>query len=306
VTPIPVGTLPEGLALRFPAPPHTTREVIVNDPALAGEPFRESGVRISVSVNVDQLTLAASDIAVEVRAGVRVGTLFVAREVERIHVRGGTFGRIELQVPGRFAPPPEEWRADWLIQDVLIESVEVNAERDESAFLLRGKRIAIVDSRARAGNYAVWVGDTASFQSEDVIVARNNFEVSGAESTVRLVNVLRSAVVDNRLENPQKHNYRVHGNSDLAFAARNTLVHGGVMLASMPDDRVGTVWFNDNTIHNTLESLLVVERARLVRFAARGNRIYSNIWTCFFCDEAPAGWDVPAEENAIEPYRDPA
>jgi hypothetical protein len=78
------------------------------------------------------------------------------------------------------------------------------------------------------------------------------------------------------------------------------------MLASTTEDAVGSIWFNDNTIHNTLESLLSVDRARLARLVARGNRIYSDIWDCFFCDAPPPAWEVPADENRIEPYRDPA
>jgi hypothetical protein len=119
-----------------------------------------------------------------------------------------------------------------------------------------------------------------------------------------MVDVRRSVVVDNILSNPQKHNYRVEGHSDLAFAARNTLVDAGVMLASQPGDDVGTVWFQDNVIHAQTESLLKVDEppgTKLRRFVATDNTVYSDRHRCFLCINAPAGWDVP--EHTIQPYQ---
>lgn len=114
----------------------------------------------------------------------------------------------------------------------------------------------------------------------------------------------RSVVVDNVLCNPQKHNYRVEGRSDLVFAARNTLVDAGLMLASQPGDDVGTVWFRENVLHHRTPSLLVVDDppgSKLQRFVAGGNTIYSDDWDCFLCVEAPAGWDVDGQ--TILPYQ---
>jgi hypothetical protein len=109
------------------------------------------------------------------------------------------------------------------------------------------------------------------------------------------------------MSNPERHNYRVHGRSDLAFAARNVLVDAGVMIASdSEEDEVGAVWFLENTLHHRTPSLLVVDRplgSRLARFVATGNSIFSDVWDCFLCDDPPNGWTV--RNNRMQPYRPP-
>jgi uncharacterized protein YegP (UPF0339 family) len=300
-----LGTLPAELNIRWPEPPTIEREEEIT--ATGGDTVRcdQPHTRYLIQTDVDRLTVAASDVALAVADDARVGSAYVERDVARVHFDGGEYGAIELAVPADFNTEPVTWHEAWLVEDVLIEGVDIDAA--DGALTLRGKRIAVLGSRIRAHRYPLWVGDTDDFRSEDLVVADNELVADGPEATLRMVSVLRSVVVDNVLSNPQKHNYRVEGRSDLAFAARNTLVDAGLMLASQPSDDVGTVWFQDNVLHVQTESLLKVDEppgSKLRRFVASGNTIYSDRHSCFLCIEAPAGWDVSEQRiQSYQPYQ---
>ncbi len=293
-----LGMLPVELGeANWPASPRIEREIVVE----GGRPQVASGTRYLVRANLDRLLIDADDVEVRVDRGIRVGQLVIERARRRIRLVGGRYGAIELAIPAQHHPPPPTWRREWMVEDVSIENVEVEAE--DTAFAIRGRRIAIVDSKARARRYAVWCGDTADFQTEDLILARNRFEAAGPESTVRLVGVRGAIVVDNVLSNGEKHDFRVHGESDRVFFARNRLLHTGIMVGSMPEDHVGSVWIVDNVLHHRVPSLFQIEPSRVQRLVARGNRVYSDRWSCFVCTTARAGWEL--SDNRIAPYRAP-
>ncbi len=297
-----LGPLPAGLDIQWPQPPVIEREEEITTPAGASMRCDDPHTRYVIYADVDRVIVAASDVSLQVAEGVRVGQAFVEQEVKRAHFDGGRYGAIELAVPADFTTSPPVWREAWLVEDVLIDGVEIEAA--DSALSLRGKRIAVLNSQVHAHRYPLWVGDTDNFWSEDIIVAGNELVADGPEATLRMVSARRSAVVDNVLRNPQKHNYRIEGRSDLAFAAHNTLVDAGLMLASQPGDDVGTVWFQDNVLHHQTPSLLIVDDppgSQLRRFVASSNTIYSDAWDCFLCVSAPAGWEVA--ENVIESYQ---
>ena len=111
------------------------------------------------------------------------------------------------------------------------------------------------------------------------------------------VSVLRSVVVDSTLQNSNessfdpslddpfavdppsntKHNYRIHGHSDLNFAARNVLINSGMMFAGLEDgfadpplDHIGHMWVNDNTFHHRVPDLFNPKETIDV-LVARGN-----------------------------------
>ncbi len=297
-----LGELPSRFAaVRWPAPPRIVREEEVD----GSQPRRvvdRPGTRVTVRGAVDELVVAADDVEVRAAPDARVGHLAIQRGKKRIRIAGGHYGLVELPVPAQFVPEPPVFRPEWLAEDVTIDGVDVEAE--DSAFLVRGRRVAILNSHARAERYSVWVGDTADFQSEDLVIAGNHFESAGPESTVRLVSVRHAVVVDNTLSNTFKHDFRVHGTSDEVVFARNRLITTGIMVGSMPEDHVGSVWILDNEIHNHVESLFVVSKDRVRLLVARGNRIYSDRWGCFVCDfQMGEGWDVG--DNRVSPYRPP-
>jgi hypothetical protein len=164
--------------------------------------------------------------------------------------------------------------------------------------------MAVTNSRAHAVRYGVWLGDTADFGSEDIIVAGNHIRVDGPEATVRFVHVARSAVVGNRLENTEKHNYRTHGRSRESWAARNVLVGTGMMLGTLPSDSwaIERQWIESNTLHHTVPSLLELD-ARLLELVMRDNHTYTDVWDCFVCVPVQPTWVI--ENNVVEAYRPP-
>ncbi len=295
----PLGALPSELAsVHWPEPPHIVRVVAV-DGAGSSPVIDAEGTRVLVRAPIEHLHVRASDVEIRVAQGARVAQLTVERGVSRILVAGGTYGAIELPVPARHVPAPPVWRPDWLVTDVTIDGVDVDAA--DTAFALRGRRVAILNSRATAARYSIWCGDTHDFHSEDLVIAGNRFDSAGPEATVRLVAVRRAVVVDNVLSNTLKHDFRVHGASDAVLFARNRLVNTGLMIGSMPDDRIGAVWVLDNELHHVVPSLFEIGRERVQRLTVRGNRVYSDRWRCFVCGGARPGWDVA--DNPVAPYR---
>ena len=296
-----LGTPPAGLTLHWPAPPVTTRSVRVTSLAQLA-PALTAGTAVTLAVPVDYLEIAASDVSLAVEPGVHVGHLFIRNQVSRVSVRGGTYGDIAMQLPGSYWPV-EEWHREWMPTDVLIDRVEVDAA--DTAFLLRGGvRVAITNSRAHAGRYNVWLGDTYDFDSEDIIIAGNSLRSDGPEATIRLVHARRSAVVENRLTNTLKHNYRIHGRSSDNWAARNVLVGTGMMLGTLPSDlwAIERQTLEDNTLYTLVPSLLELD-PRLSPLVARRNHAYNDWWDCFVCVPPQPSWVL--EGNVTEPYRAP-
>lgn len=295
-----LGELPYGFVIAWPELPRVEREVHVRSEQDAAA-ARRTGTRLLIHEDVDRVVIGADDVELVVDDDARVGRVLIEKGHGRIRIAGGRYGVIELQIPGRHVPPPVTFRSEWRVHDVTIEDVDIDA--DDTALYLRGQRIAVVNSRANAERYAVWSGDTGDFQSEDIILAGNRFDSAGPESTVRLVAVNRAVVVDNVLENSRKHDFRVHGESDQIFFARNTLLNTGIMVGSMDGDRVGSVWLVDNVFHHRVPSLLQAPPERIERLVARGNRVYSDRWDCFVCGQSGAGWEVG--ENPCAAYRPP-
>ncbi|MEC7522791.1 MAG: hypothetical protein VYE22_23075 [Myxococcota bacterium] len=292
------GAIPDDCVVELPNPPRVRRTVHVRQPQRRLE---EAGTRYLIHTDIDgRLDVLASDVELIVDEGVRIEELLIHHDLERVRVAGGIFGAIEIMIPGRFAPPPVTWNEDWLVEDVTIDGVTV--ESDDTAFAIRGRRVAILNSRATARNYSIWLGDTHTFQSHDLLVAGNRFRSAGPESTVRLVAIDGAIVVDNELANTRKHAFRIHGRSDNVYFARNRLVDTGVMIGSMDGDQVGSVWLVDNTVHLTVPSLLVAPPERIRRLTARGNRVFSDEWDCFVCARGD-GWEIG--DNPIQSYRAP-
>jgi hypothetical protein len=232
--------------------------------------------------------------------GATADAILVGRGLARVAVRGGRVEHVEVELPAIW-DGDLRFRRELMTTDLLVDGVEANAA--DTAFLIRsGVRVAIVNSRCTAGRYSLWIGDTADFDSEDVILAGNDFASAGPEATVRMVHVVRSVTYDNRLENGAKHNYRTHGRSDLNWASGNVLVNTGMMIGTMAGDVVRRQWFVGNTLHHTVPSLLEIHLTT-PNVVLRDNTIYSNVWSCLLCRDVPAGWVV--ENNTMLPYAPP-
>jgi hypothetical protein len=294
--------VPASLDIHWPKPPRVEDEVEVRSTREFNAAARRSRVRIRVRGNLeDPVTVQGSDLEIVADDGVRVKRLTIGRGQKRLVVRGGEWGWIELQVPAQFYPQPPVYKREWLVEDLLVQDVRVRAE--DTAFLLRGKRIAIVNSDVEATRYCVWAGDTVEFPSEDIILAGNRFRSAGPEATVRLVDVLRTVTVDNVMRNEMKHNYRVHGVSDLTFAARNKLIGTGVMIGTQPPDDVERSWFIDNVMWTWSPGVMNVDKRHVARMFAKKNVVYTNSWDEFYIAEPLASWEF--DDNVRHPFQDP-
>jgi hypothetical protein len=297
-----LGALPSELAeLRWPEPPRIARDVEVRDAAALQRAIDVAGTRARVDGTIAaDVVIHASDVEIVMTAASRVNRIAIDRGVRRVRIAGGEVGTIELLPPAWFGEGAPVWDESMFVEDVAIERVRARA--DDSAFVVRGRRVAVLECDARAERYALWAGDTGPLDASDLIVANGRFRSAGPESTLRMHDVVRSAVVGMVLENREKHDYRVHGRSDLALAARNVLVHTGMMIGTQPGDRVGTVIFEDNVLHHDVPSLLEIDPSAIRRLVMRRNVVYTDRWDAFYpyADVEP-GWTIEANERL--PFR---
>lgn len=295
-----VGQLPPEIALRWPARPFIQSEAKVATLAqfVAAAAISGAHVHVTSSLMGDAI-IKGSDILVTMDDGVEIQHLVVDHGCKRVMLKGGHYTAILVTLPAQFVPTKNA-RPDWVIEDVIIDGVEVHSP--ETAFEIYGRRIAIVRSQATAGTYSVWTAPAFEIRPEDIVIAGNRFDSAGPEATVRLVGVVRSVTVDNVLRNTRKHNYRVHGDSEYAYAARNMLINSGAMLGTMEGDHINKLWFDDNTFFQQTEDLFNPSRENIGYLHAEGNTAYSNRHDGFFI-QPPAGWNVVS--NKVLPYKPP-
>ncbi|MEX1366026.1 MAG: hypothetical protein AB1Z98_23060 [Nannocystaceae bacterium] len=339
--PCDLGELPDPLdaQLRLPALPEITQEVDVATAAEFQQAAAEPGTRVRVVASIDeQVFITASDVEVRIEdPEVVVQRLAVGTSVQRVHILGGTYGQITTPRVQEFVPEPQ-FREEWYAEDLTIDGVLVEAALNpesvqDIALDLRAKRAAIYNSNLRGETYAIWAGDNGPFASEDLVIACSTLRAHAPaggrnEPTVRLVSVLRSVTVDNVMQNSHvgfddslidpfavepaniaKHNYRIHGHSDLSFAARNTLLNTGMMFGGLEDpfsasggDEVGRIWALDNVFHHRVPDLFNPKDI-IDALVARGNVAYTDVWDRFPGAADLPGWDV--SDNRVEPFVPP-
>lgn len=299
-----LGLVPADLGIRWPQRPVVTADMEIGADAELNGDWTQSQTRLLIVGQIDQLVIDADDVEVEIAHGAYVGSLIVVPGHERIHVHGGELGQIALEPPHVLHPPPPEWRADDMTEDVLIEDVTVDAASSGlTGVLLRGRRIALVNSRVDARLVAVYVGDTAPVQSEDVVIAGCSLRTEGEDVTVSLSDVRRGVVVDSWIENLRMGSLGFHGESEWLVATRNTLVGGGAMIGTDARDRVEDAWFWANAIHHSGIVLLSLAPERVEDLVLADNTLFSDSVTCAWCGEVPDSWLV--RSNRVRPYRSP-
>lgn len=299
-----LGPLPAAMSgLRWPTAPTTTRTVTATSAAEVQAAAAQPGTRIDVRGAVGGgVTITANDIDIVADAATDLGLVTLAKGVARVRVTGGRWAGFLIEIPADFdAGGAPSFRPEHMVEDVWIRDTTVDSP--DNAFELRGRRIALVNNDVTAIRYSVWTGDTGpTMQNEDVILHDNRFESSGPESTVRLVQIRRSATVDNVFANPNKHNYRVHGITDLSYAARNLLIDNGVMMGTMDGDALRQVWFEENVFHHTAPDLFNVAPT-VSALRAADNVAHTDVRFAFF--EGTAGSDWELTNTVVRPYTPP-
>ena len=107
-------------------------------------------------------------------------------------------------------------------------------------------------------------------------------------------------MIDNSIHNPNKHNYRLHGTSDLNYARGNLLLGAGVMMGTMPGDSLDRVWFNDNTFYHYTPGIFNMSSG-ITMVHAHDNVGYSDVWSTF--PQRVSTWDF--SNNVMHPYTTP-
>lgn len=292
-------------AIVWPAAPRIEREVDAINREQLEAAIAVPGTRVRAFGDHDGiLVLGVSDVAIELASGARIERLLIAQGVHRVSISGGEVGSIELAPPIRFGDREPRVIDDLWVRDVRIESVRITAS--DSALVVRGHRIAIVNVDVVAERYCVWVGDTMGVPSEDIRIASSRLASAGPEATVRMHDVVRAIVVDSRLSNTLKHNVRLHGRSDMVFIGRNVLVGTGAMMANQAGDQLERIWFVGNTVHQRREGTLVVAAEQLTVLTAMENVVYTDAFSEFEhgYPDAPPRWRV--ERNRIAPFVEPS
>lgn len=316
-TPFALGALPSELAgvLRWPAPPAVSRSASATDPATLRAALAQPGTRVTVRAAISgEALISASDVDIvgDGSSTARIERLVIGAGVRRIRVSGLRIGSVYLSTPATWSGQPAvaAWDSGLFPEDVLIQNATIDAVNG-NAFEVRGRRVAIVNCTVHARDFCVWAGDTGPLNSEDLIIAGCRMDSDGPQATLRVHDVTRCAVVDNRLANPVKHAYRVHGRSDLIWATRNVLVDAGMMLGTEPGDDCDRLWFVANTMYHRLLSLLEIVhpaqqggRQTIKRLVWSNNVLYSDVWPdpdAWSHPPPPSSWSVVG--NVRHPYR---
>lgn len=303
--PYALGSLP--LAVSWPAAPKVTRSVNVSTSADFNKAASVAGTLITITAPISgHGTIAASDIEVHMASGASLGGVTINKSTKRIALYGGHYtGTIEVAMPAQFWPSRVD-DPSWTVEDVMIDGVSVKSTSSTAVFL-RGHRVALLRSFAYGADYGVYMDTINGAQNSDVIIAGNNIQAEGRQATVRLINALRSVVINNRITDlmltGSKHCYRVHGVSDQNYAAHNEVVNAGVMIGTMDGDSVGKVWFDSNTMHHVTPDLFNIDRTRVRSLHAHDNMVYTNVWSSMIGGNLPSGWD--AANNVVKPYTNP-
>jgi len=305
-----LGVIP--FAVECPVMPVITQEISVTNEHELYAAAKQPGTRIIVSADIPNASLiSGSDVEV-VATGYQLGQMTLEHSSHRVRFIGGQYQRINVNPPTVWWPAFESNPA-WFSTDVSIQDVSF-VNPSGIAISVGGKRVAILNNTCQVRDYCIW--GTSDLGIEDLIVAGNHFVTQGVQANIRLVSITRSVVVENYLESLVKHNYRIHGISDLIYAARNTLVGAGALMGGCDApyyDQIGQVWHHNNVHHHignnstfqvgewTPPSQGCTEPFGVQDMDARNNILYSDIAPFWTYGTPPGHWID--ENNQVFPYQ---
>lgn len=306
-----LGELPTELnALQWPEAPNTSRTINVSTMSELQSAVQQPGSRIVVEAGsyVGSLGNFANDVDIVMSNAATLtltGTLDFGN-VQRLRWTGGTIDGNNFS--------HQIFQADG--SDQLFDNVRITDMADILLGLGPVTRLAIINSSLRSNRYGMFTQSGDSHQ--DIILANNNLEggfQNGAESTVRLMNVDRAVMVDNRVYNGGKHVFRVHYASDLIYASRNMFVNNGFMADNHPIGggvlQADRLWIVDNDFYGPRTGVQVQGyhasgNNGVNRFIFTGNRAFQDEfigWPAI--QDAGAGPEWEIDNAAVQPLRTP-
>lgn len=301
-----LGTLPAALSstLVWPTAPTTTTESTVTNLAEFNAAAAVNGRRILVNGTISGglAIVDADDLEIVGLPGSSIAVLNIIRNRHRIKFENCTIEQVNFNLPAYFDDElgQQVFDVNEFVTDVTFDNCTVNSPT-ESAFNVYGRRVAILNSDITANWYSVWAGQTSDFFQQDIIIANCAMSSAGTEATIRMLQTERSVVVGCTLTNGNKHNWRQHLGSTLAYCGRNTFVNAGFMLTdpAEPSDTLGTFWFEDNDVTYTLSNGVIITLDPYTRidagtiknntFVMTGATVFSDIWSY---GAVPGDWDL--------------
>lgn len=294
-----LGALPSHLrGLTWPALPAVRSEVEVEtEAALRDALARLSNVRVRVrGAHAGLYVVARSDVEILLEPDAFVEHLLVARSQQRVRISGGTYATIEMMPPIDFpngGTTPDE---SLMATDVTIECVTMRAP--DTAFLVRGHRVAVLGADVHAERYSFFAGDTEPIQLRDLVVAHSVLRSAGPEPTYRVHSVSRSVVAFTTLANTSKHNFRVHGVSERNYLGDSVLVGTSIMMGRTPGDSLDRVWVIRNVVYYDGTNGIFLTDPTTRRLVATDNVAYSD--EPFAPSDPHPSWEIRG--NVTHPY----
>lgn len=137
--------------------------------------------------------------------------------------------------------------------------------------------ISFVECTSAAVAYSIWC-DT----SENIIVRNCVFRSAGREATIRFVSCFNTEVIQCRLINDMKHNWRVHGTSSACRISNCTVGGtGNGIMTGYDGDNVRDLLIEGNRFENTGPDLLNLKEqthSAVLRNNVNATGIWSDIW----------------------------
>ncbi len=297
-----LGALPRELRnLRWPALPVVQSELDVStDGALRDALATRSNVRLRVhGAHAGLYTVERSDVELVLDPDASIEHVLVARSQHRVRIAGGTLATIEMMPPIDFPNGGTVAQESLMATDLTVECVTMRAP--DTAFLVRGHRVAILGADVEAERYSLFAGDTAPVRMQDLIVAHSVLRSAGPEATYRVADVVRSVLAFSTLSNTFKHNYRVHGVSELNYLGDSILIGTGIMLGRLPGDALTRPFVVRDTIYYDSTNGIFLTDPSIDRLTATDDVAYSA--SPFVPSELGRHWTI--RNNTTRPYEAP-
>lgn len=298
-----IGTVP--FSFTAPTLPTITDDVDVSTVGEFNTAVATAGNRINVTAALGSVSINdTTDIEINMSGSGSLGAVTTGDNLARLWLNGGDYnGRLWIG----------NGTTDVVVQDATITNLSGDT------CVNYGLRVAFLECTLNSSAYVIF-SNNASVGDAAMVFAGNHFEsTGGAQSAIRFVGVDQTITVDNYIENPTHHTYRIHGIASDHYCARNILNGRGTMMGNDsacdsgdPDfDYIQNVWMESNTHYNpddvfftqlAEEGLRCGETEGIVFFSAINNTRYADSGSFFFVQYGSYGGDWVDTNNVTLPY----